>query len=326
MISYRQELDRIKELDRTKGTARPHSYRTDFTSWPPSLRAAIASMRAPTSQDWRKVKEVPLKTTSWTNACNGVAWHNGYFIFSSNASGDKALYSFRADGGHTDKAKLADGAVVHKFPFAGRVDRALDHIGQVSSFEGKLYVSHFKGMQSCIFVLTHSDSGFTFERTIDLPLVDRRKVEFLAINPWNRMIYTAWGDGLVDYVIIHDLDGTERDRMPLLGRTLQYQDETGLNTDQYPVQGGFFSDNGHLYIASNVEVGTDNDKQPIFYYSALNGQHMGEIQVDAQRSSTQELQGPCSVGSQVCVVLLETNLISDNVWFKQYEATDPSVV
>lgn len=322
MISYREELHRI-------GVTGPSvSYRDDFTSRPASLRAALASMRAPKSEDWRKVHEVALKSQNWTEKCNGVTWDDGYFIFASNSKNDirdKALYSFR------EAASLADEHVVNRFQFYGNVGREIDHIGQLTSFDGKLYVSHFEGNRSCIFVLTHGEDGFVFERSIDLPLIEGRKVEFLAINPWDRKIYTAWGNGLVDRVFIHDLDeeaGRYTGRFLALGRGLKEQAADWFwHTAQYPIQGGFFSNNGHLYIASNVEFEGTKDQQPIFYFSALNGHLMGVLAIDAVRSKMQELEGPCCIGSQVCVVLAETNTFSkDDVFFKQYEAATPSLV
>ena len=94
MVSYRTALTKIGIPE----TALV-SYR-GFVSRPKSLRQAIKSMDAPTTQQWSQVSDI-FRDDFWTDEVQGVAWDGVHWIFSANANqskpdhNDKAIYVFK---------------------------------------------------------------------------------------------------------------------------------------------------------------------------------------------------------------------------------------
>lgn len=312
MESYRAQLAKIHEAgDRVPQRA--------FWSRPRSLRAAMKWMNYPRSGEWRQVQDINLTATTWTNLCQGVAAHGAYWVFSSNgaerSSQEKALYAFRSGG------KLRDKDIAAKFNFDAELGD-VGHIGQLLSFDGRLYVSQFNDTSSGAYVFELDDRGFRCVDHIVLePAGDR--VEFQAINPWTRQIYGTHGGNLVDRFLIYDLaGGAHVDVMPLSPGIDRSQVETGG-----PIQGACFSGNGHIFISSNHSNGKF---QTIFYYSVLNGSRLGQIDVEAHWDPPgllQELEGICCNGSRIFAVLLDKQLSAkDNIFFKCFAANDETLV
>ena len=335
MISFRAQLAKI-------GVAAdiPVSYRK-FYSRPNSLRAAMRSMDAPASQDWQEVSDI-FRDDFWTDEIQGVAWNGTHWIFSSNANQskpdaeDKAIYVFEGgkpldDDEWTDRVKYKN--VPH--PVSGTVESD-DHWGQVTYYEGYVYVSHFwsggpKEGVANVVVFKSAGGALTYDRWIELDFPKsptdgrQQKAEFQGINPWDGLFYTCFGGGTIDEFFKHD-PGTGK----FTGETLT------LSPPATKVQGACFSPNGHLYIASNETLPGDDRYQTIPYYSALNGHRFGIIAVLAEEGMPdQELEGIChasvTVGSgksaQIHAVLLENPDVSlDNIFFKSFSSTKPQFV
>ena len=149
--------------------------------------------------------------------------------------------------------------------------------------------------------------------------------EFQGINPWDGMFYTCFGSDEIHEFFKHD---------PLTG---EFTGETlALQVPVRKVQGACFSNNGHLYIASNVTLQTDDNYQTIWYYSVLNGHLFGVIPVLAEEGlPDQELEGICYANvstsegkkAQIHAILLENPLIAlDNIFFKSFASARPEIV
>jgi hypothetical protein len=334
MLSYRAHLAKIGI-----GPGDAVSYR-GFASRPASLRVAMRSMLAPAQADWTQVSDI-FRDDFWTDEVQGVAWNGSHWIFSTNANQvkpdaeDKAIYVFAggatlADGNWTTRIKYKD--VPHPI---GGTHESDDHWGQVTYYEGRVYVSHWWAagpLTSANVVIFKSEGGsLVFERWVELDrpwsAVEKGRqdrAEFQAINPWDGMFYTCYGGGAIHEFFKHD---------PQTGKFTG--DRLQLKPPITQVQGACFSPNGHLYIASNSTMPGDPTHQTIWYYSALNGHRFGVIPVLAvEGMPDQELEGICYAANvpdgpagQIRAVLLENPDASlDNIFFKSFASAQPDIV
>ncbi len=336
MISYREGLARIG-IQPTDTVA----YR-DFVSSPQSLRQAIQSMDAPASNEWNQVSDI-FRDEYWTDEVQGVAYDNAHWIFSANANpikpghNDKAIYVFPAG------SKLEDGQWSYRIdykdvPHPVQWTEDDDHWGQLTYYDGCVYVAHFwkggpkEGMGNVVVFKDH-DGVLEFARWIELaekptsPTDGRtRNVEFQAINPWDGLLYTCFGDGDIHELFLYDMEGK------YTGRTLK------LSKPLKTVQGACFSPNGHLFVSTVTVPGFPEylqDEHPkIWYCSALNGHVFGAIDVLAEEAG-QELEGIChaEVGfpdghtAQIHAILLENREPAlDNIFFKSFSCARPDLV
>jgi hypothetical protein len=342
VVSYRESLVRIG-IPRNQAV----SY-LGFTSRPKSLRQAIRSMYGPTA--WKTVDDLYLPDEDWTDECQGVVFDraHGHWIFSTNNSVTKGLYVFNEHG------PLTDAGVRASLNLREVADAVFDHIGQICLFEGDIYVSHYNDAGSHVIKVKLNDDGepeYVNHVQLD-PHPNPHgnpNPEFQAINPWDSNLYTSFGGGTVTEFFIHDMhghaivdedsDGANRTRSLKFSVPIEPVVVTlpgGIPTvppGQNPVQGACFSDNGHLYVTSNVFVEEDTSHQTIWCYSALNGHFMGQIPIPADQSN-QELEGitwadrswPDGKRAQLWVILLENEAGKDNIFFKALAAEEPELV
>jgi hypothetical protein len=343
MKSYKEQL---KKIGIVKGM--PVSYR-NFSWRPARLSDAIHAMDSPSG--FNQVTEKPGELDkAWTEECQGVAWDGSHWLFSCNGSqpisdsgpiignSPKAIYTFN---GHTN---FDDDAVVHQFIIAtvvhGNATKSWDakiplpsfagiyHIGAITCLEGKVYVDHWNNDGGQILVLDNNGGRLSFSGWITLGKAESQRVDLVCINPIDFTIYSSFGDIGVDRLFIHNKNGD-------LLRGLDGQPETlrlspPINDGGY-VQGGAFSPNGHIYISSG-KAGLTN-YQYIYCYSALNGHLLMRFGVLSEQDN-QELEGICYApvirdGHNVHIhaVLLENiKVAKDNVFFKSFSATNPSIV
>lgn len=324
MPSYREQLSKIGI-----GPGAPVSW-SSFASKPRSLRTAMRAMDAPAQGDWHQVDDA-FADEFWTDEVQGIAFNGTHWIFSTNANQDKpdvedkALYVFAPDTPMTDDGwvtRLKFKDVPH--PYAGALE-SHSHWGQITYYQGHLYVSHFwtedspRSGQSSVVVFECSGAHLSFSRWVTLGLSNTRStLEFQAINPWDGLFYSCEGGRDPRYEIYrHDpKDGS------VVGDPLR------LNIPLiHNVQGACFSDNGHLYVVTN-HAWPDEEHQTIHCYSALNGVRLGVIPVLAEEGyPTQELEGLCIVDGRIHVVLLENpDVALDNIFVKTLITSTPDIV
>ena len=335
MLSYRDNLIKIGFESNAYV-----SYKS-FYSKPKSLRDAILSMQAPASQDWSQVSDLPYDEY-WTDEVQGVSWDGSHWIFSCNANQkkpdvkDKAIYVFK--GGQTLKdytwvSRLKYKDITH--PVAGAKESD-SHWGQLTYHNDFVYIAHFwvdgpKNGEGNVVVFKNNEGFLALHKWIELekpksPTDGRQeRVEFQAINPWDGMFYTCFGSGIIHEFFIHDSDSGK-----YTGKTIKF------DIPITKVQGACFSPNGHLYIATNEYLQTNNRYQTIWYYSALNGYRLGVIPVLAkEKLPNEELQGICFANTssvdgkmaQIHVILLENHSAAlDNIFFKSFFSVKPDIV
>jgi hypothetical protein len=326
------------------------SYLNTFASRPKSLRKAIRSMDFPASSDWSETPDIN-RDEDWTDEVQGVAWDGSHWLFSCNArqskpgTNDKALYVFPSgsdfmDGSWSQMLSYKD--VPH--PDVGvTTHESDDHWGQLTFFEGQVFVSHMWDTDdphfpsTCrAFVFDDNGGSLSFSRWFEIenPVSPKdgrsARAELQGINPWDKMLYTCFGGGEISEFFIHERIG------------LNAGDWTGEVLPIVPsvthVQGATFTPNGHLFISTNETRPGDPDHQMIYYHSALNGHRLGEIPVLADipnGTDGDELEGLCYApliapsGEQVWIhaVLLENHKTAiDDIFLKQWACARPDVI
>ena len=375
MVSYREGL--------TKIGATGSIFYSNFVSKPKSLRQAIRSMDAPPTdteqtRPWVDNSDNKPISHGWVQDCQGVAADNdGHWIFTNNHYKWVYVFSGGLDDGniifqgslsdllpHTDMDTLIpdsdeygnirhdeNGDIIYTTGTPVRTytdpnfDGNLDHVGQITFYNGCLYISHMNDNNTHIFVFKVDNGSLIYDRTIALekptsPTQFRtQKAEFQGINTWDGKAYTCFGDGPINELFIHYLnDGNGKKAGELV------RDKNGkikvlpLGCECLTVQGAAFSPNGHVYIACNTRAFQGNPStRYIRYYSALNGHYFGQIVVPAEHD-WHEQQGICFAyrhwddgrRAQISSILLNQEEDwhggSDSIWFKGFCAPNPDIV
>jgi hypothetical protein len=302
-------------------------------------------MTPPPIGQWTLVEPEKHLDETWTEECQGLACDGIRVYFSSHLTDAARTWKLGAPESavHVFKlpSKYHDEDIEHSFYLKDLVSAEfqLDHVGQICLFGHYLYISHFNADGSQIIKLRVADGIITFDKWISLTTNDpstmpishsgrQGRVEFQAINPWNSCMYTCFGDGDIDELFCHDLEGH------WLGKGESIQ----LSPAVRAVQGACFSPNGHIYISCNDPLGLNPEYAAISCHYALNGVQFDIIPVLAESKShpIDELEGLCYAGlkrlsgqrMQIHVVLLECTQTAalDNIFLKSFSSPIPDLV
>lgn len=294
---------------------------------PASLKQAVYAMHSPEPQG--KVSEGEYRD-NWTRNSQGVTNDGNFWYFSSN----KKRYA----GGIVQTEKRG----IYKFSKDMRKQLAffgvddpwnIDHIGGIDHYRGIIYTAieapedrvHPPGILTVSTRFNRSTAKLT-----ELNGPQGNSIPWCAINPWNGLLYSSeFGD-----------IGKDKDKPPV--QTIYAYDPNDnfryiksknitLSKTIRRVQGGCFSENGHLILSS------DHSKD-IRYYSALNGFYLGRSSI--QSKDGEEVEGVSiwknyihkNKKSHVHVILWEKaswkrvtfwDAGDTKIWFKHYSVKHP---
>ncbi|MDI1450278.1 hypothetical protein [Polyangium sp. 6x1] len=257
----------------------------------------------------------------WTDSCQGVAWTGSHWVFTSNENGSRRIVTFDRDADLLDEQIVSSVLITQELLGPGLT---LHHVGAPFHHEGRVYIDHFDDTHSHALVFrVGPDGSLAYERWFTLDRVDPgTRLNILAIHPWDRTMYMVADDIPEKATLwIHDMDGH------FTGTTFPLAPPIA---DSGYAQGGCFTPNGHLYIASGR---TGPKRQNIYCYSALNGRRLGLIGVDTPAEG-EELEGICYADvtrkgqrAQIHGVVLANHLrAKDGIFFKSFAATEPELV
>jgi len=278
-----------------------------------------AMMLDPQPEAWVEVNSNHIDE-HWTEECQGVTHGGGHFYFSCDDAGkpgshDRAIY--RYVGGGEVETVLEIGNIYGK------------HLGDLDFFDGKLFCA----IEEPIGILVvDASTGMALEctplKSSDGGSSPQTSCSWCAVNPWNRLLYSSEFRGPVKLVRAYD---------PAAGFRNKAEHDLEL---PYPwassVQGGCFSPNGHLYLATDERDLDEPKYKLIRVFSAMSGGYLGAVRILAEEDN-QELESVCyapvSVKGTVAYVhaiVLENvaslSAASDNVFFKSYGVPNPAAV
>jgi hypothetical protein len=317
-MSLREHLSKISEPEPGKSIQIPHG----FGSFPVSgsLGTAMEAMNSPRINEWSAKYEVEdnFNNHEWTQECQGLTTDGTSWYIVSNNNSHRAIHRFGLDWSHT-------GDVV--YPYTDMVDgEDKSHIGDPDCYNGKIYVPVEDTKEARVWVL---DTNLTSLGRWDLGSHDSQKAKnpWLAINPWNQFLYSSifgdpkYGEQPVSRLYAYDLEKFE-----------YHPEKDIILKDKFfhRVQGGCFSENGHVFLTS------DDDTHSIHAYSSLNGHYYGSCWVPSDWSDGEELEGMAiypliPVGKpytiHVHVIVLDVDIPSkDDVFIKHFTVPDPKVL
>jgi len=319
VISLRDSLKKIGEPQ--PGKLIPNLL-NGFYSAPRSLKAAMNAMNSPQMDKWVQSHEDKITGKRWTEDCQGITSDGISWFVVSNNDEAKALYKFSINfDSHISTPPGGTGWIPPVGVDFNKLMPMNLHIGAPDYFEGKIYVP--VEPSSAVWV---TDTNLM---TLDIqPLggsigsaPQGQSMPWCAINPWNGYLYSSTFDN-VDRIYAYDpanhFAHVEKKDILLQGGTVN------------KINGGCFSQNGHLYLASN-------DTQYITGYSTLNGAFLGYhwVEYDKDWDVAQEIEGISITRldyptgdptTYVNVLVLENNIGADDIFFKHFSVPATSVL
>jgi hypothetical protein len=309
-LSYRGSLKEIQEP--RPGQPIP-AFRSDFQTAPSSMRAAITSMAHPRVSEWSKANEGVFENEDWTEECQGVTSDGKFWYISSNNNGH-----WWFPGGRKQRIYRFDRNMALMDQFDTYVAGS-NHLGDIDYYQGRIYAALEEPIQ--VLMVSTSDFSTWSRASLRGPTggsAPQDHMSWCAINPWNGYLYSSQFDGVAE-VFAYD-PAHEFTQVPAASIRLE------IATDA--VQGGCFSNNGHLYLSSNAS----ND---IRGFSALNGAFLGSAAIEVDHDEGEEVEGVAvwkgvpydGTPGDVHVILLDNDDTNqDDVFFKHYSAPFPERV
>lgn len=302
--------DSLKKIGEPESDSAFKPIPSGFCSYPQSLRGAVRAMNPPLIEEWRLAGDVVhYSDLDWTENCQGIVTDgNFWYVVSNNKNeGDKrAVYKFSLDFTEINHISSTQN----------------EHIGHPALWNNKLYVPVEPDNDNRTARVWVLDTDFTTSDSSNIyfPLGENNnrrppgKIPWCAVNPWNSFLYSSVFSG-VNCLSAYD----PNDSFAYKGKI----DLEGDTVDK--VQGGCFSNNGHLYL-------TSDDSVDIRGYSALNGSFLGSLGLDY--GDGDEIEGlclghaidPAGITSFVHVIILANQGTKDDVFINHFAVPDSSVV
>jgi len=257
-------------------------------------------MNSPRMSEWYMSSEGKSENYDWTEECQGVTSDGQYWYFPSNNNSKRGIY----------KMGFKNFSFVDFFP----TDGYGDHIGDIDYYNGWIYAPFEPTLQVLMITPDFQSSRMAHLQGADGGPPPQKEFPWCAINPWNSYLYSS---DFYDVAQINSYDPNDN---------FIYKGSLKLQVPLKEVQGGCFSQNGHLYLSSS----SSND---IRGYSVLNGAYLGSaaIQVDTSWNVAEEVEGmTIFIGvfngkpTQVHVILLDNDKPDpDDIFLKHYTVPSP---
>lgn len=305
-LSFRSSLAQIGE-PRT-GQSVP-AWPGGFHCSPRTLKRALLAMRVPRVNEWTVFAVAnKFENFKWTEECNGVTSDGHFWYFASSNADGPGIYKFTLDFNYVAKAGLPKGT----------------HIGDIDFFGGRIFAP-LEPAPKRIAVL---DTSLALLSVVELQSTGdggapHTSNSWCALNPLNGLLYGSNFDA-VDRVYCYDPD--TQPEFAYRGALKLHGPPVG------GVQGGAFTENGHLYLASDTYAGKSATKD-IRAYSSLNGEFLGSKQVpyDTNWKQAEEMEGFAILDAgglgQIHIVILDNDWpSSDDVFLKHLIVPDLAVL
>lgn len=276
-------------------------------STPASLLDLMKATQDPQVSRWRKTSEESINNQDFTEENQGVTSDGRDWFFSSNKESRRGIYRF--------------SNAMQEQDFFGINFTGHEHIGDIDFYKGRIYAA--MEQPAGILWLNTSFSSHGRDtlkaRNGTTPSPQGNSLPWCAVNPWNGWLYSSkFGDSdkpAIDQVFAYNPADNFRHVSTL-----------NLSKGLKRIQGGCFTANGHLLLASD-------HTHDIQCFSALNGHFRGRASIQVNTFDGEEVEGITvrfgvrrnGVESEVHVVLLDNDITSrDDIFFKHYSVPEPS--
>lgn len=289
----------------------------DFHWSPPLLSDAVRLLRSPLMGGWTRPNEWEFSNEDWTEECQGITSDGAHWYLCSNKCGWglepelRAIYKFDPSMTLLAVHPLRSFLESH----FGNVQCEGVHVGDIDWYQGIIYIP----VENPRGLIRLSDD-FVWTSKHDIRGNDGAEppqggsFSWCAVNPLNGWLYSSTFDN-VNRVFAYDP-----------ARDYRHVSTLWLPEMTHRVQGGCFSPNGKLFLASD----SSND---IRAFSSLTGAYFGRAPIQVS-GSDEEVEGICywpmitnGHATQVHVILLDNDDTSaDDIWLKHYSSPAPGDV
>jgi hypothetical protein len=279
----------------------------------------------PHPEAWVQAAELPIDG-DWTDECQGITFGDGHFYFSCN-----------------DSAKPGARRAIYRYVGGGNAETVLDlrkkygnHLGDVDFANGKLFCA-MEEPQGVLVVEAASGTVVGYWKLKselgDGPPPQGDSMPWCAVNPWNKLLYSSefGSDKPIETVYAYD---------PANGFKNKKKADLHLAQPTRKVQGGCFSPNGHLYLATDERDPSVSEPNPWYPFSPIYpfgylGPARVLVELHGDDDKEQELESVCYAPAtfkgtpvQIHAVLLDNIYSSarDNIFWKGFSAPVPGAV
>lgn len=279
----------------------------------PRLRRVIRALHDPQLAHWVKHERV-YADKEWTIACQGVATEGSHWYFTTNRQPIPSPFG-RPSGRDAGVVKIdpETSDVVAEVLIPRSV---AGHVGAVAIFRDLVYVALEHPHQIAIFDLALRPFGDPIPIT-----THDDHFAWCAINPWNGLLYTSQWENASELFAYDPATGQR-----INGRDVQ------LSSAVNKVQGGTFSPNGKIYLASDAKGAATG----IHVFSQATGAFFGVLRVEVHHGLKQEemegvsyvttdLMGPTTHLHAVVLDQRDFDGTGPDIFLKSYTAPDPTV-
>lgn len=335
--SYRKQLTVIGER-----VSKTVSYRS-FACVGKSFRQTMEGMNSPEPQKWTKPSE--YKNSTFLESCQGVANDGTNWYFTANGNkGRQGIFKYDQSMKQVGNLKFSGNMDLlsvpnipkMNIPFTEQTLPVIGHVGDPDCYEGKIYIPVQDPHGFLVLDTSLSAASVNWYPTDKIG----DSHPWCAVNPWNGRLYTSTfnAEPLNGFDLQPKLFAYDR-------RTFKRKksDDITLKVPTQRVQGGCFTNDGKLFLTSDVKnfegsntqkferiknLGTSL-KPSITCYSIVNGHYYGAIGImrESGVAYSQEVEGITywakkekGKKTNLHVVLLENELGTDEVFFKHYAA------
>lgn len=279
---------------------------------PASLKKALDAMTSPHLEAWQMMGRFEFANQSWTEEAQGLTTDGVFWYISSNNPSMRAVWKFDSRFkplGFTVVPPDLGEIVQNKL---GAHELSL-HIGDIDYFNGQIYAPLEPRLLVARFDLTPRFLDFHPLRPGRNGEMPQKQMPWCAINPWNGWLYSSNFD-LVEFIYAYDPQNNF-----MLCAELKLN---GPPLDR--VQGGVFSQNGHLYLTSDFTG-------DVRCYSVLNGEWLGSVKIPyaPDFDEFEEIEGiaiqpeaQADNAASVYVLVLDNDLNADDVFLVQYRVPE----
>tara|TARA_R100001369_G_scaffold92869_1_gene140695 strand:+ start:5247 stop:6320 length:1074 start_codon:yes stop_codon:yes gene_type:complete len=333
---------------------------SEFSCVLPSVRRTLEAMSSPKPSHWKMSSE--FKENRFLESLQGVAHDGQFWYITANGNGERksqGIFKYDQQMNLIKSLKISHNIALRHIYSSSNPDTLpfFDHIGDLDCFNDQLYIpiQHPHG-----FLVVNTDLNASSAKWFKEENRNGDTHAWCAVNPWNNKLYTS------DFMTQNIDKGQDDYRLTLYAydvNTLKRLNsfDMDLKVPSLRVQGGCYSNDGHLYLSSDaytysqmlskiaIKISDPISKagyiqklnilnqssiplEPcITMYSFINGHLYGKVPV--QRESEiffkQELEGitywPKIENRQLTkihLLLLENQLGKDGVHFKHFRSTN----
>lgn len=328
-------LSRFSNIDLSKGilgSLLNAFYNSNPETFPyKNIRSLLKALEWP--YDYEYVGDYPEDSApGWCEDLQGVTSDSAHWFFTQ--SNPDRVWKFPV--GHNldenvDEDDLPSGILYAGIP-SSLEDSGYEHFGGLDYFKGHLYVPlHGTPAKIALF----DAQSLNYISSANLTEYPDGALPWCAVNPLNGLLYVSTFNASYLHVykrivIANNTDGVVGLELTHLGKFGLFE-EKGLPMEVSRIQGGVFSKNGHLYLASDAPeggvMGFDMTTGQRTFHKTIPGVSPADdlLRDELEGITVWDLDslGAPNIGGQIHLIMLDNDWPSnDDLYFKHFKVSN----